>query len=155
MLPYHEQGVIDYARLDYDPHEPVLKPDAMEQNIPLHEIHGLLASRFTDFQRRPDVFLDSNTIICYDPADLNVRVSPDVYLAFGVDAHAIRQRKLYLPWEVGKPPDWVLEIGLVQHWTGGCKPEAGPLCPHRRAGILAVRSARMARITGSGWPGTG
>ena len=36
---------------------------------------------------------------------------PDVYLAFGVDAEAIRQRKLYLPWEVGKPPDWVLEIG--------------------------------------------
>ena len=33
-----------------------------------------------------------------------------MYLAFGVDAHAIRQRKLYLPWEVGKPPDWVLEV---------------------------------------------
>ena len=45
MLAYHEQGVIDYARLDFDPHELVLKPDAMEQNIPLHEIHGLLASR--------------------------------------------------------------------------------------------------------------
>ncbi len=110
ILPYREQGTIDYARLDFDPHEPVLKPDAMEQNIPLHEIFGLLASRFTDFQQRPDVFLDSNTIICYDPDDLNVRVSPDVYLAFGVAAQAIRQRKIYLPWEVGKPPDWVLEI---------------------------------------------
>ena len=33
-----------------------------------------------------------------------------MYLAFGVDANAIRPRKLYLPWEVGKPPDWVLEI---------------------------------------------
>ena len=110
IRPYHAQGVIDYARLDFDPNEPVLKPDAMEQNIPLHEIFGLLASRFTDFQQRPDVFLDSNTIICYDPRNLNVRVSPDVYLAFGVDAHAIRQRKLYLPWEVGKPPDWVLEV---------------------------------------------
>ena len=31
-------------------------------------------------------------------------------MAFGVDAKAIRPRKLYLPWEVGKPPDWVLEI---------------------------------------------
>ena len=29
---------------------------------------------------------------------------------FGVDANAIRPRKLYLPWEVGKPPDWVLEV---------------------------------------------
>ncbi len=110
MLPYRRRGEIDYARLDFDPHEPVLKPDAMDQEPPVHEILGLLASRFTDFRQRPDIFLSSNTIICYDPADLNVRVSPDVYLAFGVDARAIRQRKLYLPWEVGKPPDWVLEI---------------------------------------------
>ena len=113
MLAYREQGEIDYARLDYNPDEPVLKPDAMQQNPPLHEILGLLASRFTDFQRRPDVFLEANTILCYDPDDLNVRVSPDVYLAFGVDAHAIRERKLYLPWEAGKPPDWVLEVASV------------------------------------------
>ena len=110
MLPYHEQGVIDYACLDYDPNEPVLKPDAMEQNLQLQEIFGLLRAHVTDFNRRPDVFLDANTIICYDRRDLNVRVSPDVYVAFGVDAQAIRPRKLYLPWEVGKPPDWVLEI---------------------------------------------
>ena len=31
-------------------------------------------------------------------------------MAFGVDANAIRDRKLYLPWEVGKPPDFVLEV---------------------------------------------
>ncbi len=110
MLPYHKQGTIDYARLNYDPNEPVLKPDAMEQNLPLQEIFGLLRAHVTDFNRRPDMFLDANTIICYDPDDLNVRVSPDVYLAFGVEARAIRPRKLYLPWEVGKPPDWVLEI---------------------------------------------
>ena len=111
MLPYQRQGTIDYARLDFDPHEPVLKPEAMDQERPVHEILGLLAGRFTDFGQRPDTFLSSNTIICYDPRNLNVRVSPDVYLAFGVDAQAIRRRKLYLPWEVGKPPDWVLEIG--------------------------------------------
>ncbi len=111
ILPYHRQGEIDYARLDYNPDEPVLKPEAMEQEQPMQEIIGLLASRFTDFGQRPDTFLSSNTILCYDRRDLNVRVSPDVYLAFGVEAQAIRPRKLYLPWEVGKPPDWVLEIG--------------------------------------------
>ena len=111
MRPYHKQGKIDYARLDYNPDEPVLKPEAMDQERPIHAIIGLLASRFTDFEQRPDTFLSSNTILCYDPDDLNVRVSPDVYLAFGVDADAIRERKLYLPWEAGKPPDWVLEIG--------------------------------------------
>ena len=110
MRPYRQQGEVDYARLDYNPDEPVLKPDAMEQEQPLQHLIGLLASRFTDFDQRPDTFLSSNTILCYDPRDLNIRVSPDVYLAFGVDAHAIRRRKLYLPWEVGKPPDWVLEV---------------------------------------------
>ena len=111
MRPYRKQGEIDYARLDYHPDEPVLKPEAMDQERPIHAILGLLASRFTDFEQRPDTFLSSNTILCYDRRDLNVRVSPDVYLAFGVEADAIRERKLYLPWEVGKPPDWVLEIG--------------------------------------------
>ena len=109
--PYRKQGEIDYARLDYDPHELVRKPEAMDQEQPIHAIIAVLTSRFTDFDQRPDTFLSSNTIICYDPDDLNVRVSPDVYLAFGVDADAIRERKLYLPWEAGKPPDWVLEIG--------------------------------------------
>ena len=111
MRPYHRQGEIDYARLDFDPYKLVLKPEAMDQERPIHAILGLLANRFTDFEQSPDTFLSSNTIICYDPTNLNVRVSPDVYLAFGVDAAAIRPRKLYLPWEVGKPPDWVLEIG--------------------------------------------
>ena len=111
MRPYRKQGKIDYARLDFDPYKLVLKPEAMDQERPIHAILGLLANRFTDFEQSPDTFLSSNTIICYDSRDLNVRVSPDVYLAFGVDAQAIRQRKLYLPWEVGKPPDWVLEIG--------------------------------------------
>ncbi len=113
MRPYHQQGEIDYARLDYNPDEPVLKPEAMEQERPMQEFLGLLASRFTDFGQRPDTFLSSNTILCYDPDDLNVRVSPDVYLAFGVNTHAIRERRLYLPWEAGKPPDWVLEVASV------------------------------------------
>ena len=43
ILPYQEQGAIDYARLDYNPDEPVLKPDAMEQNLQLRAIIGLLA----------------------------------------------------------------------------------------------------------------
>ena len=42
MLPYHQQGTIDYARLDFDPDEPVLKPDAMDQEQPIQEIIGLL-----------------------------------------------------------------------------------------------------------------
>ena len=110
MLAYRQQGDIDYARLDFDPDERELPPDAMEQELAVQEMLGLLAGHFTDFGERPDVFLSSNTILCYDPDNLNIRVAPDVYLAFGVEARAIRPRKLYLPWEVGKPPDFAMEV---------------------------------------------
>ena len=110
MLPYRRGGAIGYASLEFDPDVPVGKPEAMEQHLPQDEFVGLLAARYTDFNRRPDVFLDRDSNICYDPSNLNVRVSPDAYLAFGVDAGAIRPRKLYLPWEVGKAPDWALEV---------------------------------------------
>ncbi len=110
MLPYRRQGEIDYASLEYDPDEPEPLPEAMEQEPIIQEILGIISSRFTDFGLRPDNFLSSNTILCYDPANLNVRVQPDIYLSFGVEQAAIRRRKLYLPWEAGKPPDLALEV---------------------------------------------
>ena len=110
MLPYRRQGEIDYSGLEFNPDEKHRTEDAMDQNLEIAEILGIFRARFTDFNRRPDVFLDNETYICYDPGNLNVRISPDIYLAFGVDARAIRPRKLYLPWEVGKPPDFALEV---------------------------------------------
>lgn len=110
MLPYRRQGEIDYAALDFNPDEKELPPDHMEQRREIDEIIGLLTARFTDFNRRPNVFLDRETFICYNPSNLNIRVAPDVYVVFGVDAEAIRPRRIYLPWEVGKVPDWVLEV---------------------------------------------
>ena len=113
MLPYVKQGEIDYACLDYNPDEPEPMPDAMEQEPVIREILGLLGSRFTDFGNRPDVFLSSNTILCYDPTNLNVRRQPDIYLSMGVDQAAIRRRRIYLPREAGKPPDLALEVGSL------------------------------------------
>ncbi len=114
ILPYNRDGEIDYASLEFDPDEArAEKPDAMEQHPQQLEVMNLLSSWFTDFYQRPDVFLDYDSFICYDRSNLNVRVSPDVYLAFGVDARAIRPDRLYLPWRVGKPPDWVLEVASL------------------------------------------
>ena len=110
MLPYNRQGEIDYASLEFAPDITEKPADHMEQNREIREITGLLAARFTEFDTRTDVFLDDDSFICYDPSNLNVRIAPDVYLAFGVDAEAIRPRRLYLPWEVGKPPDFAMEI---------------------------------------------
>ena len=110
MLPYRRQGEIDYASLEFNPDRRDGPPDHMDQLNEIDEIMGLFRARFTDFGVRPDVFLNRETFICYDPNNLNVRVSPDIYLAFGVDARAITPRRLYLPWEVGKPPDFALEV---------------------------------------------
>ena len=110
MLPYRKGGSIDYGSLEFDAFEPEVPPDHMQQQREIHEVVGHLIAHFTEFHQRPDVFVDYDTNICYDPNNLNVRIVPDVYLAFGVDAEAIRPRQLYLPWEVGKVPDWVLEI---------------------------------------------
>lgn len=110
MLPYRKGGPIDYDSLDFAPDVWEWPPDHMEQSKEIAAVFALLNARFTDFHSRHDVFIDIGTNICYDPRDLNVRVAPDVYVAFGVDELSIRPRRIYLPWEVGKVPDWALEI---------------------------------------------
>ena len=110
-LAYTIQSTIDYDSLEFNPDEPEPLPDAMYQYPILQEILHILDTHLTTLLPSEDVFRSSNTFICYDPADLNVRVGPDFYVAFGVDALSIESRKLYLPWEVGKPPDFALEIG--------------------------------------------
>ena len=108
-LPYKRQAIYDaqIASMNTEP-EPV--PDGMLQYTIFEEIFSILSARFGTADRSSPVFASSNTFICYDPDDLNVRVSPDFYIAFGVDAEAVRERRMYLPWEVGKAPDFVLEV---------------------------------------------
>ena len=110
FIPYRKITEIDYDSLDFDPREPVEKPDAMHQRNEQLETLNQIRVYFADFGESPDVFVDFDTNICYDPTDLRRHVSPDVYIAFGVDAKAIRERQIYLPWEVGKPPDFAMEI---------------------------------------------
>ncbi len=83
-------------------------PDLMLQNPDIHYALQILDDVVVG--DRTDVFIDTNSIIYYDPADRNRRVQPDVYIAFDVDAATIRQRNGYVIWEVGKPPDFVLEV---------------------------------------------
>ena len=101
---------IDYASLSFNPDEPEPLPEAMYQYPILLEVLPILGAHLNRLYPREEVFHGSNTFICYDPNNLNVRVGPDFYFAFGVDAAVIERTKLYLPWLVGKPPDFVLEV---------------------------------------------
>ena len=109
-LAYQIESVIEYDKLGFDPDEPEPLPDAMFQYPIFQEVFHILDTHITNLYPSEAVFRSSNTFICYDQTNLNVRVSPDFYVAFGVDSLAIKQRKIYLPWEVGKPPDFVLEV---------------------------------------------
>lgn len=112
---YSPPGEVGISNLDpfFGPDVPML-PDAelphdlMLQNPDIHYVLQILYD--VAVGNRTDVFIDTNSIVYYDPTNRNRRVQPDVYVAFEVDADAIRQRNGYVIWEVGKPPDFVLEV---------------------------------------------
>ena len=109
FIPYKRQSAYDaqIATMDweYPPewldmnHHPVLL-----NTIPT--LHRLIMQK----SNSETTFAGTNSFICYDPSDLNRRIAPDFYVTFGVDKDAIQNRYVYLLWEVGKPPDFVLEI---------------------------------------------
>ena len=113
FIPCRKTTEIDCDSLDFDPYESVKKPDAMLQRRERRAMLDFLDARFADYGDSPDVFVEYDTNICWDPDDLTRHVSPDVYIAFNVDAKAIRNRLIYLPWEAGKPPDLVMEIATA------------------------------------------
>lgn len=112
--PIHKYTIvtdIDYGVLEYCPDAPEPLPDGMFQYPIFSEIYPVLDAYLNTLGDPQTIFRSSNTFICYDPDNLNVRVGPDFYVAFSVEAPAIMRRLLYLPWEAGKPPDFVLELG--------------------------------------------
>ena len=110
LPPYRKGGEIDYESLDFDPYKFHMPEDAIQEELQILELWALFHMLFTDFFARKDTLVTSVAIICYDPNDLNVHIAPDICLAFGVDKDAIANRRIYLPWEAGKPPDLVLEV---------------------------------------------
>ena len=101
---------IDYDSLEYDPFEPDPMPDAMLQEPILRGLLAVLSSRARAGNPGLPLFDSSNTILCYDPSNLNIRVSPDYYFAVGIDPETVKNRGIYRTWVQGKPPDFVLEV---------------------------------------------
>ena len=96
----------DGERLGYLEDPPPL-PEGMLQNPIIIYLYSAIDAFL---HGRAGVFVDTNTFIYYDRSDRNRRIAPDLYVALGVDADAIRRRNGYLIWEVGKPPDFVIEV---------------------------------------------
>ena len=88
-------------------------PDG-EYQAPLYRrVVGRLEVHFRDI---PGARVNGDTFIYYVEGDPRRSVSPDCYVVFGLSDDALRSLSLegnntYLLWEVGKPPDFILEIG--------------------------------------------
>ena len=86
--------------------EPV--PDAAKRE-PL--VSHTLSMLHTHFDRRSDVMLSGDVFIYYrDENDLRRAIAPDVFVAFGPDFAQYRDRYGLSLCEVGRPPDFVMEI---------------------------------------------
>ena len=88
--------------------DPPRDPDSMEQ---LPHIAMVLLVLRVFFSHRSDVLVNGEGYLCIDTRIRPGQLKPDCVVAFGVDPKAIEQRNGYVISEVGKPPDFVLEVG--------------------------------------------
>ena len=86
-------------------------PDGETQSPIFVAIMGMLRGFFGKVR---GARVNGDTFIYFIEGDNRRSVSPDCYVALGLSDESIASiegRNSYLVWEVGKPPDFVLEIG--------------------------------------------
>ena len=93
-------------------------PDGEYQAPLLNDTVSPLRVHFRDVE---GAHANGNTFLYYVEGDANRRVSPDCYVVFGLSEAALESLSMegnntYLLWEVGKPPDYVMEIGSPSTW---------------------------------------
>lgn len=64
----------------------------------------------THFAPRPGTLVSGEGFLCFDTRSHDGWLVPDCVVAFDVDPDAITERNGYVISEVGKPPDFVLEV---------------------------------------------
>ena len=83
-------------------------PDAYYQS---EHFQNLIAMLKVFFRLRDDVVVSGDIFIYYVEGDNNRRVAPDCFVVLGVSKESFERNNTYLMWDVGKSPDFVLEIG--------------------------------------------
>ncbi len=93
---------------NFIPPEPDPPDDGLAQEEPHLRLRVIIFAHYRDW---PDVLVSGGKgYYFYDRHDINAKFAPDLTIAFGVDVKRIRARNAYMIWEVGKPPDFALEI---------------------------------------------
>lgn len=83
-------------------------PDGVFQDPLFREIVSTIA---TYLKGRPNTIVSGNTFIYYEEGNPRRSVSPDCYVSYNVDVKLLLSHNTYRLWAMGKPPDFVLEIG--------------------------------------------
>ena len=84
-------------------------PDGFYQHSHFLEIISTL--KFFFYSLREDVVVAGDIFIYYEEGDPQVKIAPDCFVVFGVSVESFERNDTYLMWDVGKAPDFVLEIG--------------------------------------------
>lgn len=82
--------------------------DEMQQHDTTSSIYKMIGAHFSDM---PDALVTGGGYLAWNPDNIRGNnLVPDCMVAFGVNPKAILERNGYLIWEVGKPPDVVIEV---------------------------------------------
>ena len=95
----------DYSHLEPLP-DPPREPD-MQQFVGIFAFASTLAPHFA---HRDDVLIAGEGYLRHEATNDAERLAPDCVVTFGVNPEAIIARNGYVISEVGKPPDFVLEV---------------------------------------------
>ena len=91
---------------DYILPDPPRIPDMMQDE----QLTRAKSALKTHFGERGDVLVSGAGYLRRDATNESERLAPDCVVTFGVNARAIIKRNGYVISEVGKPPDFVLEV---------------------------------------------
>ena len=79
----------------------------MQQYVHIANVASTLMAHFAS---RPGTLISGEGFLCYDTRSHDGWLVPDCVVAFDVDPESITDRNGYVIGEVGKPPDFVLEV---------------------------------------------
>ena len=100
-----QRQTVDYSHIEPLP-DPPREPDMQR----FESLVNFVASLLTYLADRDDVLISGGGYLRRIGSNANERLAPDCVVAFGVDPRLIVARNGYVISEVGKPPDFVLEV---------------------------------------------
>ena len=106
--PADTASTTDLNEVFYPESDGMPLPDGEFQAPLYREVLSIFEMYYED---SPGTHVNGNTFLYYEEGNPRRFVSPDCYVVFDISMEPIERYNTYRVWEMGKPPDFVLEIG--------------------------------------------